>query len=157
QAAEISGVQAQVIRNIVAAGVVRPTQHGRSGPGGGHRFGLSEVFALTLGKVYKDNGAAADRAMGGVRLVSGTSIERLEAQFDKGEFFPVPAMLMGDDPRPACWMDGMFIKPPAMRTPGARSLLAAIDPRPVLKRVKRDANQLDMQSSSRSEREPAAR
>jgi hypothetical protein len=144
-AAEVAGVAAQTVRNWVALGLLRPAQPGTTGTGRGHRLNMAQVLALAAAAVHRELGADPGRVAGVVRLLAGMSVERLEAELAAGRTYPVPAALLGVEPRPACWLPGMLVRPPAddpTLTPAAAAMLKKLDLAPLWERVRRDAERL---------------
>jgi hypothetical protein len=153
EACAVSGVHPQTLRNWCAAGLLRPAQPGTTGTGRGHRFSLAQVFALAAGMLYRREGAAPDRVAGVVRLLAGMPGERLEAHLREGETFPVPAVLLGDAPRPDCWLPGLLIRPPyddPSLSPGAAALMRRLDLGPLWEKVVREADRLSRRPAQKA-------
>src|SRR4051812_23234466 len=112
EACLITGMHPQTLRNMISAKLIAPSQPGTTGTGRGHRFSTVQLFALAAGVHYRSQGASADRAAGVACLLAGLPLEYGEAEFDAGRSFPVPALLLGDTPRPDCWKSGMLVEPP---------------------------------------------
>lgn len=137
--AKFSGLRAQAIRNMITAGFIKPALIGTTGRGQGHRLSLAQAVGLAAFKVYRDNGASADRALGVFKLVESLGLEKLEHEIAEGRSLPVPSVMLGDGPRPACWAMGMMVEPPE----GAPAdLLRKLDLAKIVKQVTREADMI---------------
>lgn len=132
QAAEMSGVGVQPIRNLIATGVIRPIRHGTSGAGKGHRLSLVQVLAIVAFARYREAGAGPERASGVLRFLAKLSQEKLEANFADGRTFPVPESLLHQAAQEEgvelpSRIEGMLVEPPSPPTPQAAELFRRLD------------------------------
>ena len=136
----ITGIGATALDRLVAAGLLQPENTGQ-GTGRHRIYALSDAVAVAVGLRYRNEGAGTDRVAGVVRLLASMPLERLEAHLEKGETFPVPAMLLGDTTRPDCWIEGMMIVPPDV-PPAAAKLMKRLDLSAICRDVKTKAAKL---------------
>src|SRR5262245_55805585 len=92
----ITAIPANTLDRWVVMGLLTPANTGQ-GTGRHRIYRLGEVVAVAAGLKYREEGAGMDRIAGVVRLLASLPIERLETHFEKGETFPVPAMMLGDE------------------------------------------------------------
>jgi hypothetical protein len=150
EAARVSGVPVQSLRNWIVAGLIEPVQYGRAASAKGHKLSLVQVLALTAGMRYRREGAGPERVAGIIHFLSRISLERLEAHLDKGETYTVPASLIQQAATAEClserfWLPGMLIAPPLddpALTPGALALLKRLDLKLVYEEVQRLVDKL---------------
>lgn len=147
----ISGVNPQTLRNWIAFGFIKPARPGKIGPGNAHQFSLTQTVGLAMAQRYRDEGATLDRALGVLKLIESLGVEKLEMHLEKGECVPVPAMMIGDVPRPDCWRLGMMVRPPddLAMPPGAARLMKALAIAPIKVRVENEAAKLETKLARR--------
>jgi hypothetical protein len=140
----LTGIALNTLDRWVASGFLSPANKGK-GTGRHRIYTLGEAVAVAAGLKYREQGAGPDRVQGVVRLLAGMPLERLEAELAAGNTFPVPAMLLGDTPRPDCWLPGMMIRPPHNLPVGAAALIARLDLRVIVLDVRQKAEVLARQ------------
>lgn len=141
----VTGQKQQNLRNWIALGYIRPVKYGRTGKGCGHGFSLVQIMAIKAGLAYKAEGANGERWSGVVRFLSGLTQERMEADFERGLTFPVPASLIhaaaeAEGLPDGFWIPGMLVEPP-LDAPGitqaAKDLMIRLDLPTIYNEVKK--------------------
>jgi hypothetical protein len=146
----IAGIHPNTLDRWVTAGLLDPANSGR-GTGTHRLYSLAQCVAVAAGIRYRDEGAGPDRVFGIVRFLASLSLERLEAEIAAGRSFPVPDTLLGDAPRPDCWLPGVMIEPPSESemSPGAAALMRRVALPAIVESVKRKVAELSRRLAKR--------
>src|SRR5438093_63501 len=120
QASEVSEMEGQTIRNLIAEGVLRPAAR-RGDPGAVSRRGdphllsFVQVVALALADRMRREGAEPSRWRGVAHYLSRMPEEKLGHHIRKGETCVVPTSLivraMREAGRPQVLLPGMMVRP----------------------------------------------
>ena len=105
QVCELSGIEPQVLRNWIAAGLVKPTHHGDIGPGKGHEFSVVQSVGLCVVHQLRqtERGCVKSYISTLVEAFSNVTEQWLQTDFHNGQKYFVMVHygkpLMHGDPR----------------------------------------------------------
>jgi hypothetical protein len=146
---EIAGVHENNLDRWAAAWLTGRAAGGR-GPGRHRRYMLIEVLAVYAGARWRAEGADPYRVAGVVWFVARLALEYMEAEFEQGRTFPVPAVMLAGAELPG---GGVLIDPTkptdSGTSPGVRELMVRLDLRRCWEEVKARAAEVRQRRQAR--------